>query len=156
MWIAILFLVLIIIPLLYKFFEYYMAKTLFEKIKWCVSYDPSSPFNNVRPELKQRGYIIHLQTEISLDEKYKIIESDFEVVKEILKSYQQDLLQRYFRGYAPTYWKLSEEEYFIVTFWDFLQRPQSENSSTNYDVTYHKLCYISHLSFQNIYKKGRC
>ena len=155
MWTVIIMLVLIIILLSYKLYECHAKKAIFDNVKWCVFYDSSSSFNNVRPELRQRGYIIHLQTETALEEKYRIVESDFDGVNEILKSYQQDLLQRYFRGYAPAYKKLSEEEYFIVTLWDFLQRHQYEDRLTDYTVTYQKLSYISHQSSQNIYKKGR-
>ena len=157
MWTVMLILVLIIILLAYKLYKCHVEKTIFDNVKWCVSYDPYSSFSSeyTRPELKQHGYIIHLQTEMALEEKYRIVESDYDGVNEILKSYQQDLLRRYFKGYAPAYSKLSQEDYFIVTFGDFLQRQQSEYSSTNYAVTYHKLSYISNLSSRNIYKKGR-
>lgn len=154
MWAVISILVLIIICLSYKLYEHYVAKSLFENIKWCVSYNPNSFSDNIKPEIKMRGYIIHLQTEESLEEQYRIIQSDFDIVNEILKNYQQDLLQRYFRGYAPAYKNLSEEEYFIVTFLEFLQRHQLEDRETNYAVTYHKLSYILQLSSKNIYKRG--
>ena len=151
-------LIFVVAILLYMCYDRYKKKDIFEKVKWCVSYNPHSLLC-VRPELKQRDYIIHLQTEMALEETYRILESDFDIVYEILKSYQQDLLRRYFEGYALNYSKLSEEDYFIVTFWDFLQRQQSEGAFIDCAVTYQKLSYISHLSSQKIYKnkhkKGR-
>lgn len=143
--------------LAYLCYDRYKRSDIFKKVKWCVSYDEYSSFypNYVKPELRQRGYIIHLQTEMALEAKYRITESDYDGVNEILKSYQQDLLRKYFKGYAPDYRKLSEDDYFIVTLCDFLQKNQSTDSFTDYSVTYQKLSYIAHLSSQNINKKGR-
>lgn len=146
---------LAVVFLSYKLYEHYKENELFKRVKWCVFYDSSSSFNNVRPELKQRGYIIHLQTEMALEEKYRIVESDYDGINEILKNYQQDLLRKYFKGYAPDYRNLSEEGYFIVTLWDFLRTHECEDSFTDHTDTYQKLSYISHLSSQSINKKGR-
>ena len=141
----------------YMCYDRYKRNSIFEKVKWCVSYDEYSSFypNYVKPELRQRGYIIHLQTEMPLEAKYRITESDYDGVNEILKSYQQDLLRKYFKGHAPDYRKLSEDDYFIVTLCDFLQRNQSKDIFTDYTITYQKLSYISTYHQKNINKKGR-
>ena len=150
-------LALVVIFLSQKFYEYHKSNRLFESVKWCVSYNRSA-FDNVEPEIKMRGFIIHVQTKKALEEKYRITESDFNIVTEILQSYQQNLLQKYFNGYAVTYRNVSVgEEYFIITLYHFLETLEfdevfdghqffdEDRHLTEYGITYYKLLFIARL-----------
>lgn len=138
---------------------------IFEKIKWCIANDPGSyNIENQRCGLKLRNAIARVQSQLSIDTKYKITLGEKELVDKIISAYQQNLIQEYFRGFAVNH-PFSNVDYFVITFQEFLERskdeatfsgetmfiPKSYNESdivyelTDLAITYNKLYYISSL-----------
>ncbi len=169
-------LALVIVFLSQKFYEYYKAKRLFENVKWCVSYNPSS-FDYIKPEIKLRDTILHLQRKLSLDEKYLIADNELDVISEILKSFQQDLIQKYFND-SLSNCRFTNAEFFIIKLNDFLEKHQCKDTFngnemhttknyktygtwgvtsfsatyvlTDYAVTYYKALYITQLQHNEL------
>lgn len=158
-----------------KFVEYCKAKRLFENVKWCVSYNPSSPYDT-KPEIKMRDTILYLQRKAAVEEKYLIADTEFDTVCEILRSFQQDVVLKYFNSILPNY-KFDSKECFIFYLDDFLCKNQCKDTFngnemyeiknkkyhgtwgatfsatyvlTDYAVTYHKLYYIVQLAIVEI------
>ena len=128
---------------------------LYEKIKWCIASDPTSfSLENQDCVLKLRNAIYRIQHEFGVEEKYRISESDREFVDEILRAYQDELIQKYFNGWALNY-KLSNEDYFVATFNAFLGKHEEEAISkpVDYVVTYYKLYYITQLKCIQLHGK---
>ena len=146
-------------------YSIFVHRSLFEKIKWCIANDPSSyNIENQRSGLKLRNAIARVQSQLSIDTKYKITLGEKELVDKIISAYQQNLIQEYFRGFAVNH-PLSNVDYFVITFQEFLERSKDEetfsgeimliqksyNESdivyelTDFAVTYNKLYYIASL-----------
>ncbi|MBE6618414.1 MAG: hypothetical protein E7626_01360 [Ruminococcaceae bacterium] len=147
----------------------------FENVKWCVYYDS---FRKERPEVRMRDHILYLQRELSLDEKYRITKDEFPIIADILKCFQQDLIQKYFNGSLPSY-KYTDEICFVINLNAFLDKNECEKDFngnemyttknykeygtygmtsfsatyelTDYAVTYHKLYYITQLYYLKLY-----
>lgn len=164
---AIIILSLVVVFLLYSHFK---KKDLFEKVKWCVS---SESLSNMR------DHVLRLQYRLDLDEKYRITEDEIDIVVEILRSYQKDLIQKYFNDSLSNY-RWTEDSCFVITLGDFLRKHELEKEFngnvmytvkdykshgtwglplftatyvlTDYAVTYHKLYYITQQHFLKLYK----
>lgn len=128
---------------------------LFEKIKWCIASDPTSiSHENQDCVLKLRNVIYRIQHEFDIEEKYRISESDRKLCDEIIRAYQDDLIQKYFNERALNF-KLSEEDYFVVTFNSFLEYLKFEKTFENadYELICHKLFYITQLKCMQLHGK---
>ena len=148
-------------------YSIFSHQKIFEKIKWCVANDPSSyNFENQHCNIKLRNVIFQLQSNLSVDIKYRVTAEENEFVDKIIFAYQHALIQEYFRGFAVNY-NFSYKDYYIVTLQDFLQKnvdettflgqkmyiPKSHNETatlyelTDFAVTFQKLYYISTLKY---------
>ena len=153
---------------------------LYEKIKWCVADSPDIYSYDKKCSVRLRTVIYRIQHEFGVEEKYRISESDREFIDEIIRAYQDELIQKYFNGWASNY-KLSNEDYFVVTFNAFLEKHECEQTLrgknmyttksyksrgcwgtplfdatyelTDYAVTYHKLYYITQLKCIQLHGK---
>lgn len=172
---VIIILSIVVVFLSYNLYGYYKKNKLLKKVKWCVTRDS---FSRTAPERKMRDHILRLQWKLSLDKKYMITEEEFSAITDILKEYQQDLIQKYFNDTLPNY-NHTEEVCFVITLRDFLEKHQCDTAFignemytikdhktygtwgvtsfsatyvlTDYAVTYNKLYYISQLYFLKLY-----
>lgn len=138
----IIILILIIAFLSYKLYEHYKENILLENVRWCVYYDS---FHNVRPEARMCDRIIHLQHELSLDEKYLITKDEKDSMYEILLIFRQDVIQKFFSG---AYQKSGFS--FDVEFEYFLEKHQYEKKFSE-NITYHKMYYILQLYYLKLH-----
>ena len=129
-------LILIVAFLSYKLYEFYREKQLFGAVKWCVYYDS---FHKIKPEERMRGHILHLQHELSLEEKYRIAQDEVNAINEILLAFRHDVIQKYFSG---SFQKLgfSFEEDLIY----YLEKNEDKNEYRD-NISYHKVYYILQL-----------
>lgn len=162
--------VLVVSFLIYQFYQQCKDKSLFKKVAWCVT------SNSLRRMLDR---ILYLQYELEIDEKYKIANDECSVITDILKTYREDLVQKYFNDSLPTY-KFIEEVCFVLTLGSYLEKHQCDitfndnemytvkdyktygtwgvtsfsatYALTDYAVTYHKLLYITQLYYLKLYK----
>jgi hypothetical protein len=88
---AILFFVLIV--LIGQVLKYNKAKRMLEKVKWCVSREARDTVLGWPPS--------------STDPEYTFHKSEYGFLDDIIKNYQDDLVQKYFNGYTLDYDKLS-------------------------------------------------
>ena len=169
---AISILVVTLVLLAYVCRELYAKKSLFKKVGWCVAHSRSV----TRPIL-----LLWLNDTLAI----KNIKSDYMITKEderliaqeILRIYQEELKEKYFKGIAPYYGEATCEEYFLSTFIEFLSRHECETDFnrnvmykvksykncgcygvdlfeatyelTDYAVVYHKLYYNAQLCYEN-------
>ena len=163
-------------------YSYFRHQKIFNNVKWCITNHKNAfSAEDRRCELKLRNTILRLQDELAINKEYRIIDAELNFVIDIIHGYQDDLVQKYFNGYAFSYLNLSEEEYYIATFNDFLQKHECERTFngnemyttkdyqsygiygtpsftakfvlTDYAVTYHKLCYITQLKCIKLHGK---
>ena len=122
-----------------------MKKFLFNNVAWCVTEDShiyrcnmqlidwlhNIPFYSIKKKSAD-CFFPNADKLFPIHEKYRIhIDEERTIAKEILKQYQQDLIQRYFSGklslaYSPP--KLTSAEYFLFTLSEFLQKHECEKS----------------------------
>lgn len=167
----IIFMSMVIVFLSYNFYGYYKKNQLFKKVKWCVC-------DSFSIEQKLRDYILITQQKLSLDTNYRITRDEFSIIGDILKSYQQDLIQKYFAETLPND-KHDNVAFFILTLGDYLEKHQCDTTFngnemyivknrktydtwgvtsfsatyflTDYAVTYNKLRYITQLYFLKLF-----
>lgn len=172
---VIIIMVAVIAFLSYKFYESCKEKALFKKVKWCVTCDS---FSGTAPEREMIKHIFYLQGNLSVEKKYRITEDEYYIIIDILKSYQQNLIQRYFADTLPND-NHDNRAYFVITLRDFLEKHQCDTTFngeemyttkdyksydtwgvtsfsatyalTDYAVTYNKVLYISQLYFLRLY-----
>ena len=148
-------------------YAHFKQTALFKMAKWCVACEPYEPHPS---EIKMRYCILRLQGELSLDEKYRINEDELDIVNGILKSFQTDLIRKYFNDVLPFYMKYTDEVCFMLYLNHFLEKHQCDltfNNNemyttrnyksyeacsfsatyvlTDYAITYYKLLYTAQL-----------
>lgn len=140
-------LVLVIVFLSYKLYEYYKWNQLFETVKWFVYCDSFKG----KPEDRMLNYILHLQNELSIDEKYRFAEDELNTINKIFLNFLQDVIKRYFnRSSLLVESKFSEEDNFVIRLTHFLESHQTEQDF-NDSIAYHKLYYTSLLHYLKLY-----
>ena len=136
-------LVVVIFFLIVMLHKYYKQKTFKENIAWCVLKD------NIR-DLIFDIYHIQSHSSISIEKKYRLGDNDSDTIREIIRIYQQELIEYYFKDYEINFYKLSKKAYFFYTLNVFLEK--HEDKLTQYGMSYHKLYYISQMYVINLYK----
>lgn len=132
----------IAIPLVYKLCVFYKEKSIFEAVKWCVYYDS---FRKERPEVRMRDHIIHLQYELSLDQRYRLTIDEIDAMYEILLCFRKDVIQEFFSGH---YQKLGFS--FETDLKYYLQKHEYEYEYRD-NITYHKVYYILQLHYLKLH-----
>ena len=161
--------------LAYLCYDRYKRSDIFKKVKWCISYDS---FDNTEADLNMRNHILRLQHKLSVGESYRITKDESDIIVDILHSFQQDLIQRYFND-SLTSSKYIEEVFFTIALMEFLEKHQCEKTFngntmhtmenyksygtwgvtsfsatlvlTDYAVTYYKLLYITQLYYNKLH-----
>ncbi len=156
--------------LVYCLYTHFKNKDLFEKVKWCVTSDSL---------IRMKDQILRLQYELEIDDKYRITETEIDIVIGILQGYQKALIQEYFNG-SLLNGKFVADAWFVTTLGDFLGKHQLETTFngnemyttkdyeahgcwgmdlftatyvlTDYAVAYNKLFYISWLYYLKLHK----
>ncbi len=147
--------ILLVLVILYILYKYHNKNSLKKKIAWCVLELRDLIFNI---------YYTQSSSSISIEKKYRINDNDEDTIREIIKTYQQELIEYYFKDYEINYYKLSGKAYFFYTLKAFLEKYESEtyfndkklktneNKLTPYGISYYKLYYISQMYVINLYE----
>ena len=150
-------LVVVIFFLFVVLHKYYKQKAFKKNIAWCVLKD------NLRDLIFDIGYTQSFSLN-SIEKKYCIDGNDIDTIREIIKIYQQELIEYYFKDYEINYYKLSRKSYFFYTLNVFLEKYENEtyfndkklknneNKLTPYGISYYKLYYISQMYVINLYE----
>lgn len=117
-------LILAVGTLSYMCYDRYKRNDIFKKVKWCISYDS---FNNTEADRKMYTHILRLQHQLSIGERYRITNDESDIIIEILHSFQQDLIQRYFND-SLTSCKYIEEVFFTISLMEFLEKHQCKQT----------------------------
>lgn len=150
----------------YMCYDRYKRNDIFKKVKWCISYDS---FNKTEADRKMHIHILRLQHQLSIGERYRITDDESDIVIEILHSFQQDLIQKYFNDSLASC-KYIEKIFFTISLMEFLEKHQCKETFngnkmhttknyksygdvsfsatlvlTDYAIIYYKLLYITQL-----------
>jgi hypothetical protein len=131
-----------------KTVKYYKQKELFELVSW-------SAIGDYNPVLNRYSYINDLIFAIrraqqidTIDAKYKIVEDDdFKLVRAIVEEYQKNITRLYFRdtlGLPKTKYVISETDYFMAAFHDFLSEHSAESEFMGRDMYSERKDYKSY------------
>ena len=173
---VIMLLVIVVGTLAYLCYDRYKKNDIFKKVKWCITYNS---FNNTEADRKMRNHILRLQHQLSISESYRITDDESDIIIEILHSFQQDLIQRYFNDSLSSS-KYIEEVFFTTSLMEFLEKHQCKETFngktmhtvknyqsygtwgttsfsatyvlTDYAITYYKLLYITQLYYNSLHK----
>lgn len=139
----IIILMLIIAFLLFKFYEHFNERDLFNKVAWCTTENSficrcnlhliewlcNVPFYSTK-ECRPDRFFPNADKLFFIHENYCIRgDKEYNIAKEILEQYQRDLIQKYLSGKLredSSIRKLTEAEYFLYTLAFFLQKHECE------------------------------
>ena len=145
------------------FAEVFYASMLYKKVKWCVANITNSiSFEDQDVLCKLKNVVYRTQHDLSIEDAYCLSTEDKKYMDIILAAYQADLIQQYFKGYAPNY-KVDEEEYFIFTLNKFLDKHEHDdliaganmyesNILTDFAIVYYKMFYITQAKCISLHK----
>lgn len=131
--------------LIYKLYEYYKGRALFNKVAWCVTKDSHTYrcnlhltdwIHNIRFYSTKKKppdcFFPNADKLFPISEKYCIhVDEEWSIAKEILEQYQLDLIQKYFSGTLYTdrsITKLTGAEYFLFTLQEFLRKHECDTT----------------------------
>ena len=124
-------------------------KQLFGRVSWCVTDDSNTRCNmslldwlNRVPHYSKKKspdcFFPNADKLFVIDEKYWLqSEEEFATAREILCVYQKELSQKYFSGHLSaggSMSKLTNEEYFLVTLKDFLEKYECKKVFWDHDM----------------------
>ena len=154
--------ILVFCILVYKVYQFSLDRTLHRHISWCVTDDSNIHRCNISllgwlcnvPHYSKKKvpdcFFPNADKLFDIPEEYWL-QSDEErnIAKEILRAYQKELCQKYFAGRmipSRSMCKLSDEEYFLFTLKEFLEKHECETSFFGYEM-YKTKEYKSHGSW---------
>jgi hypothetical protein len=186
---ALTILILVFCFLVYKTRQYSLDKRLQSHVSWCVT-DDSNIYRcnmsllewlcnvphyskNKRPDC----FFPNADKLFLIEDKYWLSgEEELSIAKEIIREYQKELIQKFFSGRLVANrfaCKLTDEEYFLLTLKEFLEKYQCETTFhgnsmyntkeyksygywgaplfdatyelTDYAVAYHKIYYVTQM-----------
>lgn len=128
--------------------KYYKQKKLFELVAWSV-------IGDYEPLLSRYSYINDLifsirraQSGNSISAQYKIVEDkDFKLVREIVEEYQDYITKLYFRKKLNIFkskYTVSETDYFMAMFHDFLSENSAKSEFLGHDMYSERIDYKSY------------
>lgn len=121
-----------------KTVKYYRQKKLFELVSWSVIGD-YNPFHGSYSYINALIFQIRkAQQNDIIDEKYKIVtDDDFKIVREIVEEYQKNIARLYFcdtLGFPKSKYVISETDYFMAAFRDFLSEHSAKSEFMGHDM----------------------
>lgn len=145
----------------------------YRRISWCLEKN-NNKYNGISDLF---SFICYKINHLKITKEYRIFFEEKEIVQEILDCFLKELVINYFRSSAATNSKpsyLTDEEYFVLNFRDFLcvnelesffngvelynreityyrnnQFWNGKNHFTEYAKTYHKLYYFTQIFCEN-------
>lgn len=128
----------------YRLHQYKQQDEFFHLVAWCVTTDYKSTLS-VRPGLDLCHYIGNAQIDQKLPSEYCIRgDTEWQVVKEILKEYQRDLTQSYFNGNLKVMknkYSIPGEHYFMFSLCNFLREHQCDYEFLRHNMHQETLAY---------------
>lgn len=151
--------ILIFCILVYKIYQFSLDRTLHRHISWCVTDDSNIYRCNMSllmwlcniphySKKKTRDYCFPNADKLFLiEEKYWLNgDEEMDVAKEILRAYQKEWCQKYLSGRLSAsrmICKLTDEEYFLLSLKDFLEKHECETTfcgNKMYNIKEYKSC----------------
>ena len=160
-----------------KLYHHHLEKKLIEHVRWCTAY------NDYRESLY--FYIYDKYSKLNIEKKYRLKQSDKQLIGDIIKAYQEDLTKSYMQDNLITNKRIASftnEEYFFFSLRAFLCNHECEleflgksmynilnqkyygNSLSfsatyglnEYSETFHRLYLVSELVCENSERINKC
>ena len=131
-----------------KWHKYSQEQQLRELISWSAIGDYSPVMGRYSYVSEPVFTVFNAQYNEAIDQKYRIAEEDRKYVIEIIEEYQKDIMRSYFMGQRIVIkgkYEVQKETYFMFALYAFLCDHQSEYSTRDSAVVFHKMHYITYM-----------